>query len=136
MTTYVGSEAVLLVGGTPTAVGGILQWELEESIANLVEDTGLNDTTRKLLSGSKLRTQWNGTVRYKYDWNDGPQGDLDIAALVAAEFYPSGNTSSHLKATGSFVITRKRLVAMEDNGATVHEVDFEGTGALTWATVS
>ena len=136
MTTYVGQEAILKVGGTPVVIGGILSWDLEESVETMIDDTGLNDAWRTVLNGAKLRQMWSGSIRYKYDWADAPQITLTNTTLIAAIFFPSGATSTHLQAAGSFVISSRRIAAQEDNGVMIHEINFDGTGALTWSTVA
>ena len=135
MATHVGIEAVLLVGSTPAAVGGILSWQLEEE-AEDNPDTGLNDEWETRLSAGSLRKRWNGRLRYKIDTAGAEQSTLALGALVSGEFYPTGNVSSREFKSGDFVINRKTTEASEDNGIMVYEIEFNGTGELTTGTVA
>lgn len=135
MTTYVGTEAILKIGGSPAVIAGILSWSLDEE-ADDMPDTGLNDEWETRLSGTKLRKRWSGRIRYKHDTAAAGQSTLTTGALVAGEFFASGEVSSHEKKTGSFVVLRKSLEATEDNGMMIYELEFSGTGELTTGTVA
>lgn len=135
MTTFVGSEAILKVGGSPSVVGGTLMWSLEEE-AETQEDTGLNDEWVTRLSGPKLRKSWSGSIKFKLDEAQANQSLFDVGELVAAEFFPAGETSAQEKISGSFVVRRKSTEASEDNSNMVYEIDFDGTGPLTKAAIA
>ena len=114
MATHHGKEGVVTAGGT--AVGELTSFTLETT-ADVVEDTALTDSTKSFVSG---RTSFSGT--------------LTAGTSIAFILLPEGNASGDEKFSGSGIITGMSVNNSMD-AIVSRTVTFQGTGALTRATV-
>ena len=128
MATHHGKEGVVTVGGT--AVGELTSFTLETT-ADVVEDTALTDSTKSFVSG---RTSFSGTLEMNYDETDSPQQTLTAGTSIAFILLPEGNASGDEKFSGSGIITGMSVNNSMD-AIVSRTVTFQGTGALTRATV-
>ena len=128
MATHHGKEGVVTAGGT--AVGELTGFTLETT-ADVVEDTALTGSTKSFVSG---RTSFSGTLEMSYDETDSPQQTLTVGSSIAFIVLPEGNASGDEKFSGTGIITGMSV----NNGMDAvisRSVTFQGTGALTRATV-
>jgi hypothetical protein len=128
MATHHGKEGVVTAGGT--AVGELTGFTLETT-ADVVEDTALSDATKSFLAG---RTSFSGTLEMSYDETDSPQQTLTVGSSIAFIVLPEGNTSGDEKFSGTGIVTGMSVSNAMDAVVT-RSVTFQGTGALTRATV-
>jgi hypothetical protein len=128
MATHHGKEGVVTAGGT--AVGELTSFTLETT-ADVVEDTALTDSTKSFVSG---RTSFSGTLEMNYDETDSPQQTLTAGTSIAFILLPEGNASGDEKFSGSGIITGMSVNNSMD-AIVSRTVTFQGTGALTRATV-
>jgi len=128
MATHHGKEGVVTAGGT--AVGELTSFTLETT-ADVVEDTALTDSTKSFVSG---RTSFSGTLEMNYDETDSPQQTLTAGTSIAFILLPEGNASGDEKFSGSGIITGMSVNNSMDSIVS-RTVTFQGTGALTRATV-
>ena len=128
MATHHGKEGVVKAGGT--AVGELTSFTLETT-GDVVEDTALSDATKSFITG---RTSFSGTLEMHYDETDSPQQTLTAGSEIAFILLPEGNASGDEKFSGSGIITGMSVNNAMD-GIVSRSVTFQGTGALTRATV-
>jgi len=128
MATHHGKEGVVTAGGT--GVGELTGFTLETT-ADVVEDTALTDATKSFLVG---RTSFSGTLEMSYDETDSPQQTLTVGSSIAFVVLPEGNTSGDEKFSGTGIITGMSVTNGMDAVVT-RSITFQGTGALTRATV-
>ena len=128
MATHHGKEGVVTAGGT--AVGELTSFTLETT-ADVVEDTALTDSTKSFVSG---RTSFSGTLEMNYDETDSPRQTLTAGTSIAFILLPEGNASGDEKFSGSGIITGMSVNNSMD-AIVSRTVTFQGTGALTRATV-
>ena len=128
MATHHGKEGVVTAGGT--GVGELTGFTLETT-ADVVEDTALTDATKSFLVG---RTSFSGTLEMSYDETDSPQQTLTVGSSIAFVVLPEGNTSGDEKFSGTGIVTGMSVTNGMDAVVT-RSVTFQGTGALTRATV-
>jgi len=128
MATHHGKEGVVKAGGT--AIGELTGFTLETT-ADVVEDTALSDATKSFVSG---RTSFSGTLEMSYDETDSPQQTLTAGSEIAFILLPEGATSGDESFTGSGIVTGMSVTNGMDAVIT-RSVTFQGTGALTRATV-
>ena len=128
MATHHGKEGVVTAGGT--AVGELTGFTLETT-ADVVEDTALADATKSFLTG---RTSFSGTLEMSYDETDSPQQTLTAGSSISFIVLPEGNASGDEKFSGTGIITGMSVTNGMDAVIT-RSVTFQGTGALTRATV-
>jgi hypothetical protein len=128
MATHHGKEGVVTAGGT--GVGELTGFTLETT-ADVVEDTALTDATKSFITG---RTSFSGTLEMSYDETDSPQQTLTVGSSIAFVVLPEGNTSGDEKFSGTGIITGMSVTNGMDAVVT-RSVTFQGTGALTRATV-
>ena len=128
MATHHGKEGVVKAGGT--AVGELTSFTLETT-GDVVEDTALSDATKSFITG---RTSFSGTLEMHYDETDSPQQTLTAGSSISFILLPEGNTSGDEKFSGSGIITGMSVNNAMD-GIVSRSVTFQGTGALTRATV-
>ena len=128
MATHHGKEGVVTAGGT--AVGELTGFTLETT-ADVVEDTQLSDATKSFLAG---RTSFSGTLEMSYDETDSPQQTLTVGSSISFIVLPEGNTSGDEKFSGTGIVTGMSVSNAMDAVVT-RSVTFQGTGALTRATV-
>jgi len=128
MATHHGKEGVVTAGGT--AVGELTGFTLETT-ADVVEDTALADATKSFLVG---RTSFSGTLEMSYDETDSPQQTLTAGSSISFIVLPEGNASGDEKFSGTGIITGMSVTNGMDAVVT-RSITFQGTGALTRATV-
>jgi len=128
MATHHGKEGVVTAGGT--AVGELTSFTLETT-ADVVEDTALTDSTKSFVSG---RTSFSGTLEMNYDETDSPQQTLTAGTSISFILLPEGNASGDEKFSGTGIITGMSVNNSMD-AIVSRTVTFQGTGALTRATV-
>ena len=128
MATHHGKEGVVTAGGT--GVGELTGFTLETT-ADVVEDTALTDATKSFLAG---RTSFSGTLEMNYDETDSPQQTLTVGSSISFIVLPEGNTSGDEKFSGTGIVTGMSVSNAMDAVVT-RSVTFQGTGALTRATV-
>ena len=128
MATHHGKEGVVTVGGT--GVGELTGFTLETT-GDVVEDTALTDATKSFVAG---RTSFSGTLEMSYDETDSPQQTLTAGTSISFILAPEGNSSGDETFTGSGIVTGMSVNVSLD-GITTRSVPFQGTGALTRATV-
>ena len=128
MATHHGKEGVVTAGGT--GIGELTGFTLETT-ADVVEDTALTDATKSFVAG---RTSFSGTLEMSYDETDSPQQTLTAGSSISFVLLPEGNASGDEKFTGTGIVTGMS-VSIPLDGITTRSVTFQGTGALTRATV-
>ena len=128
MATHHGKEGVVTAGGT--GIGELTGFTLETT-ADVVEDTQLSDSTKSFVAG---RTSFSGTLEMSYDETDSPQQTLTAGSSISFVLLPEGNASGDEKFTGTGIVTGMS-VSIPLDGITTRSVTFQGTGALTRATV-
>ena len=128
MATHHGKEGVVKAGGT--AIGELTGFTLETT-ADVVEDTQLSDATKSFLAG---RTSFSGTLEMSYDESDSPQQTLTVGSSISFVLLPEGDTSGDESFTGTGIVTGMSVNNAMDAVIT-RSVTFQGTGALTRATV-
>jgi hypothetical protein len=128
MATHHGKEGVVTAGGT--AVGELTSFTLETT-ADVVEDTALIDSTKSFVTG---RTSFSGTLEMNYDETDSPQQTLTAGTSISFILLPEGNASGDEKFSGTGIITGMSVNNSMD-AIVSRTVTFQGTGALTRATV-
>ena len=128
MATHHGKEGVVTAGGT--AVGELTGFTIETT-ADVVEDTALTDATKSFVAG---RTSFSGTLEMSYDETDSPQQTLTAGTSISFILLPEGNASGDEKFSGTGIVTGMSVNNSMD-AIVSRTVTFQGTGALTRATV-
>jgi len=128
MATHHGKEGVVTAGGT--AVGELTGFTIETT-ADVVEDTALTDATKSFVAG---RTSFSGTLEMSYDEADSPQQTLTVGSSISLILLPEGNASGDEKFSGTGIVTGMSINNSMD-AIVSRTVTFQGTGALTRATV-
>ena len=128
MATHHAKEGVVKAGGT--GIGELTGFTLETT-SDVVEDTQLSDSTKSFLAG---RSSFSGTLEMSYDETDSPQQTLTAGTSIAFILGPEGNGSGDEIFTGSGIVTGMSINVGLDS-ITTRSVTFQGTGALTRATV-
>ena len=104
-----------------------------EQTADMIEDTQMSDSTKSFVSG---QTSWSGSLTAHWDETDtNGQESLTIGASAVINFEPEGKATGDTYATGTALVSSVG-VASTKNGIVSRTVSFQGTGALTWGTVS
>ena len=129
MATHTGSEGTIKIGSD--VLGELRSFSLE-STSETIEDTSMGDTSRTYKVGLKSFT---GTASVFFDETDTAQTALVAGAEITLNVYPEGATSGDTYYTGSAIVTGKTINSSFD-GMVEAEVSFQGTGALTSATVA
>ena len=126
---YRGCDGVVKTGAAPDQIIELVGFSIDEA-ANALDASILNDgCNRRVKSGQK---SWSGTIDTYYDPGDDGIANLEIGALLPAEFYPSGE----LIDVGNFSLIGEILVTsigtpVETEGSITQSYGFEGNGALT-----
>ena len=128
MATHHGKEGVVTAGGT--GIGELTSYTLETT-ADVVEDSQLSDSTKSFVAG---RTSFSGTLEMSYDETDSPQQTLTAGTSISFILGPEGNASGDEIFTGTGIVTGMTVNVGLD-AITTRSVTFQGTGALTRATV-
>ena len=128
MAPHHGKEGVVTAGGS--GIGELTGFTLETT-GDVVEDTALTDATKSIVAG---RTSFSGTLEMHYDETDSPQQTLTAGSSISFVLLPEGNASGDESFTGTGIVTGMS-VSIPLDGITTRSVTFQGTGALTRATV-
>ena len=124
-----GKEGVIKCGSA--VLGGITGFTVDTT-ADVVEDSSLGNSAKTYLAG---RTAFSGSIDMHYDEGDAPQETLDVGATIAFTLLPEGNSSGDQSLAGNGIVTSMSIGVSLD-GVSTRSVAFQGTGALTIATVS
>ena len=124
-----GKEGVVKAGST--VIGGVTGYTIDTT-ADVVEDTSLGNSAKTYMAG---RTAFSGSIDMHYDEGDTAQETLDVGATIAFTLLPEGNTSGDQSFAGSGIVT-SMSVGVSLDGVSTRTVAFQGSGALTIATVS
>ncbi len=129
MSNHKASEGSVYAGANQVAE--LNGWTLEQS-GELMEDTNLSDAAKTFKPGN---TSWNGSIDCFWDETDtSGQGAFTINAELTLNLYPEGNTTGDTSFSGAVIITGISRSA-SINGMVEASYTFQGTGALTEATV-
>ncbi len=124
-----GKEGVIKCGSA--VLGGITGFTIDTT-ADVVEDSSLGNSAKTYMAG---RTAFSGSVEMHYDEGDAAQETLDVGATISFTLLPEGNTSGDQSFAGSGIVS-SMSVGVSLDGISTRSVAFQGTGALTIATVS
>lgn len=130
MAKHTGKDGVVKAGPTPTAIGHVTGWTINEQIGT----TQSRATGQTYVNQYALLRQWNGTVDIELDHADAGQDLLVVGDKIAVEFYSEGDAAGKSYFSGTALITNKDTASPSDGMATV-SVQFAGDGALSKATV-
>ncbi len=123
-----GKEGVVKAGGT--AIGDLTGFTLETT-GDVVESTALSDSDKSFTAG---RTSFSGSLDMNFNREDAQQVTLLAGSSIAFIVYPEGTTSGDRTFTGTGIVTGMSTNNSMD-GVVSRSVTFQGTGALTIATV-
>ena len=129
MAVHKGSEGVVKI--LTNTVAEVRDWSLEET-AETIDSTQLSDSAKTFEVGT---TSWSGSVNAFWDETDtSGQGAMTAGASVTLNLYPEGATSGDTYGSGDAIISSISKSGGID-GLVEASFSFQGTGALTWATV-
>ena len=129
MAVHKGSEGVVKI--LTNTVAEVRDWSLEET-AETIDSTQLSDSAKTFEVGT---TSWSGSVNAFWDETDtNGQGAMRAGASVTLNLYPEGATSGDTYGSGTAIISSISKSGGID-GLVEASFSFQGTGALTWATV-
>lgn len=128
MATHHGKEGVVKTNSNIT--GEVTSFTLETS-ADVVEDTALSDSAKTFLAG---RTSFSGTVECNFDEADTSQEECTVGSSLTFTLLPEGNSSGDASYTGTGIVTGMSISNPLD-GVITRSITFQGSGALTVATV-
>ena len=130
MALHKGSEGVVKIGSN--TIAEVRDWSLEET-AETIDSTELSDSAKTFEVGT---TSWSGSLNCFWDETDTTgQGACTVGASVTLNLYPEGATPGDTYATGTALINSLSKSGGID-GLVEASFSFQGTGALTWGTVS
>ncbi len=130
MALHKGSEGVVKIGSN--TIAEVRDWSLEET-AETIDSTELSDSAKTFEVGT---TSWSGSLNCFWDETDTTgQGACTVGASVTLNLYPEGATTGDTYATGTALINSLSKSGGID-GLVEASFSFQGTGALTWGTVS
>ena len=129
MAVHKGSEGVVKI--LTNTVAEVRDWSLEET-AETIDSTQLSDSAKTFEVGT---TSWSGSVNAFWDETDtNGQGAMSAGASVTLNLYPEGATSGDTFGSGTAIISSISKSGGID-GLVEASFSFQGSGALTWATV-
>lgn len=128
MANHSGSEGLVKIGSS--TVGELRSYSISET-AGTIEDTTLTDTAKTYKAG---QTTWSGSCDAFWDESDAGQTAITAGASVTLNFYPEGDTTGDTYASGEAIVTEISTSSSIDGMVEV-SFSFQGSGALTWATV-
>jgi len=126
MATHKGCEGIVKVGDTPTVVGEVTDWTIDEK-AEVIDASAIGDCNRKKDVGP---LDWSGSINAHWDAEDDGQIAIGVGTLVVIDVYPSGEESGDTHYTGTGIITGINRSGGFD-GLVKAGFSFEGTGTLT-----
>tara|TARA_R110000824_G_scaffold6017_6_gene27693 strand:+ start:1523 stop:1909 length:387 start_codon:yes stop_codon:yes gene_type:complete len=124
-----GKEGVIKSGST--VIGGVTGFTIDTT-ADVVEDSSLGNSAKTYMAG---RTAFSGSIEMHYDEGDTAQETLDVGSSITFTLLPEGNDSGDQSFAGSGIVS-SMSVGVTLDGISTRSVAFQGTGALTIATVS
>ena len=128
MANHSGSEGLVKIGSS--TVGELRSYSISET-AGTIEDSTLSDSAKTYKAG---QTTWSGSCDAFWDEADAGQTAITAGASVTLNFYPEGDTAGDTYASGTAIVTEISTSAGIDGMVEV-SFSFQGSGALTWATV-
>ena len=129
MAVHKGSEGAVKIEAN--TVAEVRDWSLEET-AETIDSTEMSDAAKTFEVGT---TSWSGSVNAFWDETDtSGQGAMTAGASVTLNLYPEGATSGDTYGSGTAIISSISKSAGID-GLVEASFSFQGSGALTWATV-
>jgi hypothetical protein len=130
MATFSGSDGVILVG--TNQVAEVRSYSIDETMDTL-EDTAMGDTSRTYKTSLK---SFSGSADVFFDDTDtSGQGGLTVGTSATLNIQMEGNTTGDHKLSGTVLVTGRTITGSFD-GLVEASISFQGTGALTEATVS
>lgn len=130
MATFTGSDGVILVG--TDQVAEVRSYSIDETMDTL-EDTAMGDTSRTYKTSLK---SFSGSADVFFDDTDtSGQGGLTVGTSATLSIQMEGNTTGDHKLSGTVLVTGRTITGSFD-GLVEASISFQGTGALTEATVS
>ena len=134
MATIVGTDGVAKfdVSGSATTIASVRSFSVSQ-VGDIIETSVMGTQAKSYLPG---QTSFTGTMDVLFNSGDSAQDTLAAAVgsdPATVELYPSGEVSGK-KFTGEVIITGYDLTA-DQNDAVTATVSFQGTGALTYASV-
>lgn len=134
MSVYTGDQGVfktITTGGTPAAVGEILDFEVTTSAAS-IDTTAKGDSWTTNTAGRK---SWTARCSMHLDPADGAHADLLEGDKVDCEFFFTGEDSGKEELNGTALVTNCVRTSPEGDSKATYAVDLVGDGALTHTTV-
>ena len=128
MANHNGSEGLVKIG--TATVGELRSYSISET-AGTIEDTTLGDSAKTYKAG---QTTWSGSCDAFWDEADAGQTAITAGASITLNFYPEGDTTGDTYASGTALVTEISTSSSIDGMVEV-SFSFQGSGALTWATV-
>lgn len=134
MATIVGTDGVAKfdVTGSATTIASVRSFSISQ-VGDIIETSVMGTQAKSYLPG---QTSFTGTMDVLFNSGDSAQDTLAAAVgsdPATVELYPSGDVAGK-KFTGEVIITGYDLTA-DQNDAVTATVSFQGTGALTYASV-
>ena len=124
MATYIGDGGIVKTGGTPTTIGEIQGWSVEQSI-DTIEDTVAGDTAKTFKAGL---SSWSGSCDVILSDTDAGQALLDNGSTqTGLDFFFDSATSAY---KGNAIVTGVSATSAQGSMITA-SITFQGTGALT-----
>lgn len=135
MANHLGKEGIVKVGGTPTTVAEVREWQLETT-GETVDSTSIN--TAQGNGGWRTHAAtllgWEGSLTCFWDETDtNGQQTIDAGATIALKLYPEGSATGATYFSGNAIVTNVTRKGVLD-GMVEASFTFKGTGALTEAT--
>jgi predicted secreted protein len=135
MATHLGKEGIVRVGGTPTTVAEVREWQLDTT-----SDTAETSSINSVQGNGGWRTHaatllaWEGSISCFWDETDtNGQQTIDAGGTVALKLYPEGTTTGATFFSGNAIVTAVNRKAAID-GVVEVSFSFKGTGALSEGT--
>ncbi len=136
MANHIGRDGIVKVGGSPTVVAEVREWQIETT-GETADSTAMNTAQ----SNGGWRTHeatlkmWEGSISCFWDETDtNGQETIDAGTTVALKVYPEGDTTGDVFFSGNAIVTNiTRKATLE--GMVEASFTFKGTGVLTQSTV-
>jgi hypothetical protein len=130
MATFAGSGGIIKIGSN--AVAEVRSYSIDETMDTL-EDTAMGDTSRTYKASLKT---FSGSADVFFDDTDTTgQGALTVGSTGTLSILMEGDTVGDHNLSGSILVTGRTITGSFD-GLVEASITFQGTGALTEATVS
>lgn len=130
MATHHGKDGLVKIGSD--TVAEVTEFSVESSV-DVADDTVMGDPWKTHLPGQK---EWSGSLSCFWDESDtNGQEAMTEGASVALKLCPEGYDTGDKYLSGTATITRVTVAASKD-GVVTRAFQFQGNGALAWATAS